>query len=330
MKDYKAVWNNLSGTFADALFFVGYLGEDEKAIRSNGKTTAEFLRSALQIEPTDRVLEIGCGVGRIGRELAPLCAEWHGSDISGNMIRFARARTEDIPNIILHELPEPNLSIFNDGYFDCVYSTIVFMHLDKAEMFNYMRETYRVLAPGGRAYFDTYNIAAPEAWHDFMALIEAFPLGNRPEHVSQFSSVPEMRKFMEAAGFDEIHLGDENPALVVALGKKSEHENYPRPATALNPEVLEKMAAWKQHEAADVASQKGVAEVRGAAVLPYDDWLQLSENVAAKDEYIAQIERALEEKNRHIATLERRISKQEKTLDALPVRVAARLSKGRK
>ena len=24
MKDYKAVWNNLSSTFADALFFVGY------------------------------------------------------------------------------------------------------------------------------------------------------------------------------------------------------------------------------------------------------------------------------------------------------------------
>src|SRR6478736_9823868 len=99
MKDYKAVWNNLSGTFADALSFVGYLDEDEEAIRSNGKQTTDFLRSVLQIESTDRVLEIGCGVTRIGRELAPHCAEWHGSDISGNMIQFARARTQDIPNI---------------------------------------------------------------------------------------------------------------------------------------------------------------------------------------------------------------------------------------
>lgn len=330
MKDYKAVWNNLSGTFADALFFVGYLGDDEEAIRSNGKTTADFLRSVLQVEPTDRVLEIGCGVARIGRELAPLCAEWHGSDISGNMVEFARARTEGVPNIFLHELPEPNLSIFNDAYFDCVYSTIVFMHLDKAEVFNYMRETYRVLAPGGRAYFDAYNIAAPEAWHDFMALIEAFPLGNRPEHVSQFSSVPEMRKFMEGAGFDEIELGDQSPALVAAVGKKRDQEDYQRPATALNPEVQEKMAARKQHEVADTASHKGMTNVRGAAVLPYDDWLAFNENVAAKDAYIAQLENVLADKNRHIATLERRISKQEKTLGALPVRVAARLSKGRK
>ncbi len=30
MKDYKAVWNNLSGTFADALFFVGYLERTKK------------------------------------------------------------------------------------------------------------------------------------------------------------------------------------------------------------------------------------------------------------------------------------------------------------
>ena len=330
MKYYKAVWNNLSGTFADALSFVGYLDEDEEEIRSNGKNTADFLRSVLQIEPTDRVLEIGCGVGRIGRELAPFCAEWHGSDISGNMIKFARARTQDIPNIFLHELPEPNLRIFNDGYFDCVYSTIVFMHLDKAEMFNYMRETYRVLAPGGIAYFDTYNIAAPEAWHDFMALIEAFPLGNRPEHISQFSSVPEMRKFMEAAGFDDVQLDDANPALVVALGRKREQENYERPATALNPEVLERLATWKQQEAADMASHIGVAEVRGAAVLPYDDWLAFNENVAAKDAYIVQLENVLASKNRHIAALERRISKQEKILGALPVRAAVRLTKGRK
>jgi ubiquinone/menaquinone biosynthesis C-methylase UbiE len=330
MKDYKAVWNNLSGTFADALFVVGYLNDEEEEIRRNGKLTADFLRSVLQIEPDDRVLEIGCGVARIGRELAPYCGEWHGSDISGNMIKFARERTKDIPNVFLHELPLPNLSIFNDGSFDCVYATIVFMHLDKVEMFNYMRETYRVLAPGGRAYFDTYNIVAPDAWQEFMKIIEAFPLGNRPEHVSQFSSAPEMLKFMEEAGFDSVHVDDVNPALVVALGGKKEQEGYERPASVLNQQVMEKVAAWKRQEEADAEAGKGVVGVRGAAMLPYADWLVLSENVSAKDKYIADVERVLEEKNRHIAALERRLSKQEKMLGALPVRVAVRLSKVRK
>jgi hypothetical protein len=66
VKNYKAIWDNLSGTFADASFVVGYLG-DEEEIRANGQHTAKFLTSVLQIERTDRVLEIGCGVARIER-----------------------------------------------------------------------------------------------------------------------------------------------------------------------------------------------------------------------------------------------------------------------
>src|SRR5215207_10185938 len=105
MKNYKVIWNNLSTTLSNAKHFVGYLG-DEDEIRSNGKITADFLRSALQIQPTDKVLEIGCGVARVGRELAPYCGEWHGSDISGNMVTHARKRTEGIANVYLHALPE--------------------------------------------------------------------------------------------------------------------------------------------------------------------------------------------------------------------------------
>ena len=145
-----------------------------------------------------------------------------------------------------------------------------------------------------------------------------------------FSSAPELGKFMVEAGFADVHIDDVNPALVVVLGRKPEQEGYERPASALNQEVAEKVAAWKQQEVADTASGKGVAEVRGAAVLPNADWLVLSENVAAKDRYTAEIEGVLAEKNRHIAALERRVSKQEKTLGALPVRVAVRLSNGRK
>jgi hypothetical protein len=76
LKDYKQVWNNLSTTIEDAAHFVGYQ-DGEDSVRENGKSTANFLRDVLQIEPDDRVLEIGCGIARIGRELAPFCGEWH-------------------------------------------------------------------------------------------------------------------------------------------------------------------------------------------------------------------------------------------------------------
>jgi hypothetical protein len=70
MKNYKGIWNNLSTNFADAGNFVSCI-TDEDDMRRNGQITADFLAELLQIGPTDRVLEIGCGVARIGRELAP-------------------------------------------------------------------------------------------------------------------------------------------------------------------------------------------------------------------------------------------------------------------
>lgn len=329
MKNYKAIWDNLSGTFADASFVVGYLG-DEEEIRANGQHTAKFLTSVLQIERTDRVLEIGCGVARIGRELAPFCGEWHGSDISGKMIEYARGRTDDVPNIFLHELPETDLGIFNDGYFDCVYATIVFMHLDKIEVFNYMREALRVLAPGGRAYFDTYNIVAPEAWQEFLKIIEAFPLGQRPQHVSQFSSAPEMRKFMTEAGYTDIHVDDVNLQLVVAVGRKPAQEGFVHPTGALNQSVLERLAGRQRQQEAESSSASDVKQVQDTVLIPYDAWATLNEGVAAKDRYIVEVEGVLDEKNRYIAALEKRVRQQDRLLGKLPVRMAVRLSKPRK
>jgi SAM-dependent methyltransferase len=271
----------------------------------------------LQIGPTDKVLEIGCGVGRIGRELAPRCGEWHGADISGNMISYARERTEGIPNVFLHELPDSDLSIFNDGYFDCVYSTIVLMHLDKIEMFNYLREAYRVLAPGGRAYFDTLNILGPEAWQLFIEIIESFTPRQRPGHVSQFSTPQEMQKFMQEAGFADIRVDGDNPQLVVALGRKPDQAGFQRPTEALNP-----------HAVTRPVDEGFLNVVDNNAILPYAEWLKINEHIAAKDSYISQLESSLSEKERHIAALEARLHKQEQMLKKLPMRVASRLSGG--
>ena len=51
------------------------------------------------VGPTDVVLEIGCGAGRVGRHLAPHCARWIGADVSVNMIRFAEEGLGDHRNV---------------------------------------------------------------------------------------------------------------------------------------------------------------------------------------------------------------------------------------
>ena len=214
-QSYKATWNGLSQDLDSANFYVSCI-QDEDEVRSNGEVTAKFLRSALGLSKTDTVLEIGCGVARIGRELAPNCKEWHGCDISGNMIRFAKERTDHLPNVYLDELPTNDLSIYENESFDAVYCTIVFMHIDKPDVYKYMQEALRVLRPGGVAYFDTYNLLAPKAWQIFEQLVDEYSGGERPRHMSQFSCPEEFERFVTKAGFVDAEITGTNEELVTA------------------------------------------------------------------------------------------------------------------
>ncbi|HMA33394.1 MAG TPA: methyltransferase domain-containing protein [Chloroflexia bacterium] len=310
MKDYKAIWNNLSTTFADASFYVCCI-DDEDEIRSNGARTAQFLREVLQIAPADKVFEIGCGVARIGRELAPYCGEWHGGDISGNMIAYARQRTADVPNIVLHELPDNSLRIFPEHTFDCVYSSIVFMHVDKLDMFTYICEAFRVLKPGGRVYFDTYNLLAPAAWQEFLKTWQAYPYGQRPGHMSQFSTPQEMQKFMEEAGFESVHIDHQNDQLVVAVGRKSD-----TPAQTMQSPVMTTLRAAAQ--AAQAGAQDHAAAAPGPAPTPapVDSLGPLLADMERKNKYIAQLETEVGRKNRALADLEQRLRRRERELVA--------------
>ena len=58
-------------------------------------------RTRSYLMPTDRVLELGCGTGSTGLLLAGAAAQYHGTDISPEMIRIARdkAAAEAVDNI---------------------------------------------------------------------------------------------------------------------------------------------------------------------------------------------------------------------------------------
>jgi len=98
---------------------------------------------------TMRVLEIGCGAGRVTRALARVFGEVHAVDVSGEMIARAREALAGLPNAFVYQNNGMDLSVVPDLPFDFAFSVIVFQHIPSRSVIeNYFREISRLLRPG--------------------------------------------------------------------------------------------------------------------------------------------------------------------------------------
>src|SRR3989440_12121665 len=101
--EYKKVWSGLSTTEDQAkLHVIGVTEED--ALRSTGEQTLKFLQESVGIRKDDVILEIGCGIGRVGKLVAPLCRKWIGCDVASNMLALAAKRLRGLHNVELKEI----------------------------------------------------------------------------------------------------------------------------------------------------------------------------------------------------------------------------------
>jgi ubiquinone/menaquinone biosynthesis C-methylase UbiE len=204
-RGYKAAWDAV-GKDAGWAFTMMNGSPDEATLQRTGAAMTRRLRDALAINHQQRVLELGCGVARIGRELAPHVGQWHGADIAPSILKIARARTAHLPNAHFHELMRSSLP-FADNSFDRAYSHLVLFHLDKEDLFLYLNELRRVLVPGGLVYFDTWNLMHPEGWNRFLWELEhnrQKPV--KPAHRNQFATAEEIRLYTEKAGLAPLHV----------------------------------------------------------------------------------------------------------------------------
>jgi ubiquinone/menaquinone biosynthesis C-methylase UbiE len=96
-----------------------------------------------------RVIEIGCGAGRITRALSNLFGEVHAVDVSGEMVARAKQALADRPNAHVYQNNGKDLSVIPEAKYDFAYSTIVFQHIPSREVIHtYVREVNRLLRPG--------------------------------------------------------------------------------------------------------------------------------------------------------------------------------------
>ena len=153
------------------------------------------------------MVEIGCGVGRVGKQLAPLCRKWIGCDVSPHMLALAAKRLADFQNVELQEITGYDLRPLANESADVVYSTVVFMHLEEWDRYSYVLEAHRLLRSGGRIYIDNVDLCSDEGWRAFEAARQ-FPPTARPPHITKHSTGPELTTYLRRAGFRDVRSRD--------------------------------------------------------------------------------------------------------------------------
>lgn len=149
-----------------------------------------------KIDANCAVLDVGCGTGRftLGISTAKnsmVC----GLEPSIEMLKQAVAKDKS-RNILWIRGDGQKLPL-RDGFFNCVYMTLVIHHIENKEMA--LREIYRVLKKGGKCVIMT-NPHYRMKKH----VLRDFP-GVTAIDLKRFPSVPFIKKTMIKIGFRDVH-----------------------------------------------------------------------------------------------------------------------------
>ena len=114
------------------------------------------------VEKNEKILDLGCGWGRVLKPVLDQQGDAVGLDISHNMLGLSRKHLDkNGHNTPLLQGDGTRLP-FRDNTFDKVYSLLVLQHLSKENGKAVFSEIHRILKPGGTAYVRVPGRFAPE------------------------------------------------------------------------------------------------------------------------------------------------------------------------
>lgn len=182
---------SLTGTRA---FHAVCATRNEKELDDLGRIDAKRLIPMLKA--SSRVLDVGCGVGRVEKFLSPRCQSITAIDVSDRMIAVARSRLRGIANVRFTRGNATDLKMFRNEIFDLCFSFHCLQHMEKEEAWLALAEIFRTLRPGGMAYLH---------FPSFMSETY-FSLFKERRHWADRSrvrayTIPELERMVKAIGF---------------------------------------------------------------------------------------------------------------------------------
>jgi ubiquinone/menaquinone biosynthesis C-methylase UbiE len=175
-----------------------------------GADATDRLARLAELQATDRVLDLGSGIGGPSRYLAAnFGCHVTGLDLTDEYCRVASrlATATGLADRVSYQKGDATRTPFEDAGFDVVWTQHASMNIENKP--GLYREIFRVLKPGGRL-----------AVHDILSgegeVRYPVPWASRPE-LSFLTSEKEMRRALEDMGFRNVVLQDVTPEGIEAL-----------------------------------------------------------------------------------------------------------------
>lgn len=149
----------------------------EKFFRSGQKHVERVLTSLRQLDPDfapNRVLDFGCGVGRVTLPLGSACAAAHGVDVSPGMLAEAHknARECGVDNVTFDSVAV--------GNFDLVHCFNVLQHIPPRRGFRIVADLASRVEPNGMIVLHIPYYRVAPAWRKLVTSIKrSVPIVNR-------------------------------------------------------------------------------------------------------------------------------------------------------
>jgi ubiquinone/menaquinone biosynthesis C-methylase UbiE len=180
--------------------------DDPDSFEEGGRWDLERLRPWFGRDST--VLDLGCGIGRVARYVAPECAVLWAVDASQKMLDMAAERLRGLNNVKYAHCHDVRFPDVPSESVDMAYSLLVLQHLEREDAFLLLEELRRVIRPGGTVILTYPNLLSETYMSGFLDLAHRGEAG-APARARLYTP-QEVEALLPAAGFRaEIEAGTE-------------------------------------------------------------------------------------------------------------------------